>query len=246
MQNLASTLPESLSWLASLPDVPIILLCCIGACLAALPVARATGLVGVLASQERMLARRLDSLARACAAVAAARRSTGQSLPIPTVHRQFRKPFAILGAIIRRGLSPHETYTAAAAELGLWIARQGTARRPVLAICRAGPALALGSALGAVVLMAEVWANPAALSSGAAMGIGLSVVGCIIALAVLSTGAMWLEEAQRADELAAGVVLESAKTIASGGTAEDVSRRADLVLRPRTLPTEAPAVRKAA
>lgn len=246
MAHLASALPESLSWLASLPDVPIILLCCIGACLAALPVARATGLVGVLASQERMLAARLDTLARACAAVAAARRATDPALPVPTVHRQFRKPFTILGAIVQRGLSPQETYTAAAAELGLWIARQGTARLPILAICRAGPAIALGAALGAVVLMAEVWANPAALGSGAALGIGLSVVGCIVALAVLSTGAMWLEESQRADELAAGVVLESARTIASGGSAEEVSRRADLVLRPRTQPLETPAVRKAA
>jgi hypothetical protein len=115
-----------------------------------------------------------------------------------------------------------------------------------LAICRACPALALGSALGTIVLMAEVWANPAALSSGAAMGIGLTVVACVIALAVLSSGAVLLEEVERAEQLAANVVLESARTIAAGGTSEEVSTRAALLLRPRTVPSEGAPVRKAA
>lgn len=246
MVHLASALPDSLAWLANLPDVLIILLCCAGACLAAFPVARATGLVGVLGSRERKLTARLNVLAEACSALASTAGKPASARTNIVVSGQFRGPFQLLAGVIERGLSPRETHSAAATELDQWVTSRASQRSTLLTVCQAGPALALGAALGAIVLMAEVWANPAALSSGAAMGIGLSVVGCVLALAVLSSGAMWLEEAERADLLAAGVVLDSAQTIAAGGSSEEVSRRTAILLRPRTTALELQPVRKAA
>jgi len=239
-------LPASLLWLAQAPDVLIILLCCAGACLAALPVARATGLVRFLASRERKLTAQLDALAHACSALATTHAAVPETTPNPGFPARFRPVFGLLSELVSRQLPPHETFAAASVELDRWLTARTASRHTALIICRAGPAIALGTALGTILLMAEVWANPAAMGSGAALGIGLMVLTCILALSVLSSAANWLEEAERADYLAVGVVLESARMITSGGTASDVARRTDLILRPRTVPAEIPAIRKAA
>lgn len=245
MVYLASdVIPGSLLWLANVPDVLIILLCCVGACLAALPVARATGLVGMLGSRERRLAVQLEALAKACAGLAASRSDpTTETVEVPG---PFRSAFAVLATVLERRLPAHETFAAASAELDAWLQARSAARKTPLQVASAGPAVALGTALGSILLMAEVWANPSAMSSGAALGIGLMVLVCILALSLCSSAANWLEEAERADVLASGVVIESARMIASGGSAADVSRRTELVLRPRMTPAELPAVRKAA
>jgi len=245
--HLASdALPTSLVWLARTPDVVIILLCCLGACLAALPVARATGLVGLLAAHERRLIAQLDELARACSALAPGNTGPSTAAAGQDVPARFRPAFAVLAALLGRKLPPHETFAAASAAMDEWLEGRSAGRRAMLAFCRTGPAVSLGTALGTVLLMAEVWANPAALSSGAALGIGLLVMTCVLSLSVLSWAANWLEEAERADQLAAGVVLESARMIAAGGSAADVSTRAEMILRPRTPSAEVQRVRKAA
>ncbi len=240
----ADIMPALVTWLSKVPDVLIVLLCCVGACLAAFPVARATGLVGVLASREKRIQDQLDALAKGCSELACKDASAAETVRL--LPRPFRAVHSLLSNILQRGLPAHEVFAAASTEVDQWVQKRSENRTAILQVCRAGPAIALGTSLGAITLMGEVWANPATMSSGAALGVGLLVLAGVVALSVFSSVTIWLEAAERADHLASGVVVEAARMLAAGASAAEVARRTTLILRPRTETAPSEPLRQAA
>jgi len=228
-----------------MPDPVVVLLCALAACLGAFPLARAIGLVGLLSSREKRLEMHLAALAQACSALAGEGKNAENPVPGPVIP-VFRHLVAMLASVLERRLPAYETFAAASVEADEWVAGRRMTRSIPLLVCRAGPAIGLGTALGALLMMAEVWANPVTLGSGTGLFIGLAVVGCVLCTTVLAAAAGWLGEAERADDLAAGVVIESARMIAAGGTAADVSIRTRLILKPGLSARPERVVRKAA
>ena len=152
----SDAVPTTVSWIAQMPDPVLVLLCALAACLGAFPLARATGLVGLFSSREQKLTLQLTALAQACAALAGREGKVEGRPPTPVISA-FRPLVRMLGNVLERRLPAHETFAAASVEVDEWVAGRMLARSIPLLVCRAGPAIGLGTALGALLMMAEVW-----------------------------------------------------------------------------------------
>ncbi len=232
---------DPFAWLAGVSDAAIVVACAVAACLGAFPVARWLGLVEWLSPRRSKRLESLSALAddvvrTACAPKGEAGTTGGVYAPL--VHAATHA--------LSRGLPPAETRAAAETAVRGWADRRARARALALPLCRFGPAVALGSALAMLVLMAEYWADPAAISSVVAAWIGGLMVVSLLGTTILSAAGDQLELSEVSDELAATVVVEAVRRLAAGQPAQEVRYRLEALLRPRSTVGAASDLRKAA
>lgn len=232
---------DAVAWLAGAPDALVVLACCLAACVGAFPVARWLGLVDWMTPRRMAKLAELNKLADEVSSLADGRAGVeskaGGALQV-LVHSA--------AAVLARGLPPADTRYEAQAMTDGWLEQRGASRAVLLGICRFGPAAALGASLAMLVLMAEYWANPAAISSVAASGIGVLMVLALLCTTLLSAAADRLELAEATDQVAAAVVIEAVRRIAAGEQSASVRLQLEALLRPRSeLPATAE-LRKAA
>lgn len=232
---------DPIGWLAGISDFMIIVTCAVAACLGAFPLARWFGLVEWLSPRRSQRLAALSDLAdelvrRASTPGSGAVHARGVYAPLIAAALQ----------ALARGLPPVETRAAAESAVRSWAEGRGRARAWVLPVCRLGPTIALGSALAMLVLMAEYWADPEAISSVVAAWIGGLMVVLLVSTTLLSALGDQLDLSETSDQLAASVVIEAARRLAAGERAEDVRYRLDALLRPRSTGTSKADLRKAA
>lgn len=232
---------DPIGWLAGVSDVAIIAVCAVAACLGAFPVARWFGLVEWLSPRRSQRLAALSALADDVVRIASSPKSDSSHARgafAPLVHAATHA--------LARGLPPAETRAAAQSAAASWADARTRVRALALPVCRFGPALAMGSALAMLVLMAEYWADPAAISSVVAAWIGALMVVCLLATTLLSALGDQLELSEVSDQLAVSVVIEAVRRLAAGEPAEDVRYRLDALLRPRSTDIAPTDLRKAA
>lgn len=232
---------DAVAWLAGAPDALVVLACCLIACLGAFPVARWLGLVDWLTPRRAAALAALNTLADDVARLADGQPASQQSSGGP-----LQVPLHTAAAVLARGLPPADTRAEIQTAIDAWLEQRGASRAVLLGICRFGPAAAFGASLAMLVLMAEYWANPAAISSLAASGIGVLMVVALLGTTVLSAAADRLELAETSDQVAACVVIEAVRRIAAGEQSASVRLRLDALLRPRSNVATPAELRKAA
>lgn len=232
---------DAIAWLAGAPDALVVLACSLVACLGAFPVARWLGLVDWLTPRRAARLAALNGLADDVSRLAEKQ---------PAKPSEVRGPFLLLlhsaAALLARGLSAADTQAEIQTFAHDWLDRRARSRAFLLGSCRAGPAIALGASLAMLVLMAESWANPAAISSLAGAAIGLLMVLALLATTLLSAAADRLELSEATDQVAAAVVVEAVRRIAAGEQSASVRLRLDALLRPRSSTATPAELRKAA
>lgn len=232
---------DAVAWLAGAPDALMVLACCLIACAGAFPLARWLGLVDWLSPRRAAKLAELNSLADEVARLADGQPASSRSASGP-----LQVPLHTAAAVLARGLPPADTRAEIQASIDSWLQQRGASRGVLLGLCRFGPAVALGASLAMLVLMAEYWANPAAISSLAASGVGVLMVLALLATTALSVAADRLELAETTDQVAAAVVIEAVRRIAAGEQSASVRLRLDALLRPRSNVPAPAELRKAA
>jgi hypothetical protein len=91
----------------------------------------------------------------------------------------------------------------------------------------------MGSTLAMLVLMAEYWADPAAISPVVAAWIGGLMVVSLLSTTLLSALGDQLDLNEVSDRMAVSVVMEAVRRLAAGERAGDVRYCLEELLRPR-------------